>query len=120
MLGGSAGSIDVLLQVTRSLPPGTGSVFIIVLHRKNDKDSILLEIISNKTNLPVREVEDKEPITVNTVFIAPADYHLLVENEKYFSLDGSEKIQYSRPSIDVTFESVAEVFRERVTGIILS
>ena len=120
VIGGSAGSIDVLLQVINKLPVYTGAVFIIVVHRKNDKDSILEDIISHKTELTVREVEDKEPITLNTIFIAPPDYHLLIENENIFSLDSSEKIQFSRPSIDVTFESVAEVFKERVVGILLS
>ena len=120
VIGGSAGSIDVLMNIIETIPLYIPSVFIIVIHRKNDKDSILEGIVSYKTKLAVREVEDKEPITLSTIFIAPPDYHLLVENERYFSLDSSEKVQFSRPSIDVTFESVAEVFKDRVIGVILS
>ena len=114
VIGGSAGSIDILMNIIENIPPQLRSVFIIVIHRKNDKDSILEGIVSYKTKMAVREVEDKEPITISTIFLAPPDYHLLVENEKYFSLDSSEKVQFSRPNIDVTFESVAEVFKDRV------
>jgi two-component system chemotaxis response regulator CheB len=120
VVGGSAGSIDVLMHIIEKFPPVINCVFIIVIHRKNDKDSILEDIVSHKTKLAVREVEDKEPVAINTIFIAPPDYHLLVENEKFFSLDSSEKVQFSRPSIDVTFESVAEVYKDRVIGVILS
>jgi two-component system chemotaxis response regulator CheB len=120
VIGGSAGSIDVLMHIIENFPACINAVFIIVIHRKNDKDSILEDLLSHKTKLAVREVEDKEPITTSTIFIAPPDYHLLVENENSFSLDSSEKVQFSRPSIDITFESVAEVFKDRVIGVILS
>lgn len=120
VIGGSAGSLDVILNIIEALPVDTGAVFIIVVHRRNDKDSILEHLFSIKTRLDVKEVEDKEPIAVNTIYIAPPDYHLLVENEKSFSLDSSERINYSRPSIDVTFESVADVFKDRVVGVLLS
>lgn len=120
VIGGSAGSLDVLLRIIGRIPANFNCVVIIIIHRKSDKDSILENLIEHRTKLEVREVEDKEPIVVNTIYLAPPDYHLLVENEKTFSLDSSEKIQFSRPSIDVTFESVSEVFKERVIGIILS
>jgi two-component system chemotaxis response regulator CheB len=120
VIGGSAGSLDVIMNIIPALPLDTGAVFIIVVHRRNDKDSILEHLFALKTRLTVKEVEDKEPIAVNTIYIAPPDYHLLVENEESFSLDSSERVHYSRPSIDVTFESVAEVFRDRVVGVLLS
>lgn len=120
VIGGSAGSLETVLSIIQKLPTNPQAVFVIILHRKNDKDSILEDLISYKTNLEVIEVEDKEPIVVNTIYIAPPDYHLLVENEQCFSLDSSEKVHFSRPSIDVSFESIAEVFRERVTAILLS
>ncbi|WP_373331199.1 chemotaxis protein CheB [Salmonirosea aquatica] len=93
---------------------------ILVVHRKKDKDSILVDLLSYRTKLPVREVEDKEIISPNTIYLAPPDYHLLIERADLFSLDSSEKVHYSRPSIDVTFESVAEAFGDRVIGILLS
>ncbi len=120
VIGGSAGSLEVVLTILEKLPAHPGVVFILVFHRKNDKDSLLENLLSHRTRLPVREVEDKEPILPNHIYIAPPDYHLLIEDEASFSLDSSEKIHFSRPSIDVTFESVAETFRDRVIGLLLS
>ena len=77
-------------------------------------------MFSSRTKLKVKEVEDKDYILPGHVYIAPPDYHLLLEDENTFSLDASEKIYFSRPSIDVTFESVAEVFGAAVIGILLS
>lgn len=120
VIGGSAGSLEVILELVKKLPTHSGAVFIIVIHRKNDKDSILENLLSYRTQLTVKEVEDKEPILPNTIYLAPPDYHLLIEDEHNFSLDSSDKVNFSRPSIDVTFESVAEVFTNRVVGILLS
>lgn len=120
VIGGSAGSLEVVLKIVKELQPSVTSIFIIVLHRKNAADSVLPDLLSSRTVLPVREVEDKEPIQPGTIYIAPPDYHLLIEDEETFSLDSSEKVQFSRPSIDVTFESVAECFGAEVLGILLS
>ncbi len=120
VIGGSAGSLEAIFKLLPLLPPAAGAAFVLVVHRKNDAESLLVGLLSKRTTMPVKEVEDKEQITANTVYIAPPDYHLLIENKKTFSLDGSEKIQYSRPSIDVTFQSVAEVFGSETIGIILS
>ena len=119
-IGGSAGSLEVILDIVQHLPANLSAVFIIVVHRKNDKDSILQNLLSQKTALTVIEVEDKEMIVPNTIYLAPPGYHLLIENETIFSLDSSDKIHFSRPSIDVSFESIAEIFKERVIGILLS
>ena len=120
VIGGSAGSLEVILDIIQKLPEDPHAVFIVIVHRKNDNDSVLQDIISHRTRLIVTEVEDKENILAGRIYIAPADYHLLIENETTFSLDSSEKVHYSRPSIDVTFESVAEIFKDRVVGILLS
>lgn len=120
VVGGSAGSLDVILKLVAEFPAQANACYIIVTHRKNDTDSVLVNILSARTTMTVREVEDKEDLHPNRVYIAPADYHLLVESEESFSLDSSEKIHYSRPSIDVTFESVADVFKENTIGILLS
>lgn len=119
-IGGSAGSLETVLAMTQALPTHMRAVIIIVLHRKNDPESILKNLLSYKTQAPVREVEDKDDIQPGNIYIAPPDYHLLIEDEHTFSLDSSEKVHFSRPSIDVTFESVADVFRERAIGILLS
>jgi two-component system chemotaxis response regulator CheB len=119
-IGGSAGSLEVILELTNRLPLFSSVIIIIVVHRKADNDSILEDLIAHKTLYPVKEVEDKDAIVPGTIYIAPPDYHLLVENRNFFSLDTSEKIHFSRPSIDVTFESVAETFTNHVMGILLS
>ncbi|RYF82560.1 MAG: chemotaxis protein CheB [Chitinophagaceae bacterium] len=120
VIGGSAGSLDVVLKIVSGLPAQTKASFIIVLHRKSDSESILTNLLSIRTRLKVKEVEDKDEIHPGTIYLAPPDYHLLLEDEKNFSLDSSEKVHYSRPSIDVTFESVAETFGRRAIGILLS
>ena len=120
VIGGSAGSLEVILDITTRLPLFTTIIIIIVVHRKIDNDSILEDLIAQKTLYAVKEVEDKDPIIPGTIYIAPPDYHLLIENKDNFSLDSSEKIHFSRPSIDVTFESVAEIYTNRVMGILLS
>jgi two-component system chemotaxis response regulator CheB len=120
VIGGSAGSLEVIINIIQNLPRDTGAVFIVIVHRKNDKDSVLEDLLSYKTHLKVTEVEDKDLILSNNIYIAPSNYHLLVETEKTFSLDSSEKVHFSRPSIDVTFESVADTFKDRVIGILLS
>lgn len=120
VIGGSAGSLPVILQIVSDLPHRLSAAVIIVVHRKSSGDSVLPNLLAARTSMEVREVEDKEPIVPGVVYIAPADYHLLIENEQTFALDSSEKVNYSRPSIDVTFSSVAEVFGKKAIGILLS
>ncbi|MES2648428.1 MAG: chemotaxis protein CheB [Bacteroidota bacterium] len=120
VIGGSAGSLELVLKITQAFPLNSGAIFIAVVHRKSDADSILASLLASRTLLPVREVEDKETIQPNTVYLAPPDYHLLVEDRLCFSLDRSEKIHYSRPSIDVTFESVAHTFGAATIAVLLS
>jgi two-component system, chemotaxis family, protein-glutamate methylesterase/glutaminase len=120
IIGGSAGSLDVLLKVLPSLDLLLSFPIIIVLHRKPGTDNVLTGLLSSKTKLPVKEVEEKEKINPSTIYIAPSDYHLLIENNKTFSLDASEKVNFSRPSIDVIFQSAAEVYREDLVCLLLS
>ena len=120
VIGGSAGSLEVVLRMVPQFPSFVNAIYIIVVHRKSGADSILTGLLSSRTNMPVREVEDKELILPNHIYIAPPDYHLLCEDSFTFSLDSSEKIHYSRPSIDVTFESAAYTFGSSVIGVLLS
>ena len=120
VIGGSAGSLDAILKIVTALPFINHLTTVIIVHRKNDGESLLAICFHTRTKLAVKEIEDKETIIGGTIYIAPADYHLLIENEKMFSLDVSEKIHHSRPSIDVSFESVAEVFGKAAIGILLS
>lgn len=120
IIGGSAGSLEVLLNIIPQLEDIKPFALMLVLHRKSSEDNTLEELISFKTAIPVKEVEDKTVITPGSIYIAPADYHLLFEKDCTISLDVSEKINYSRPSIDVAFESAAEVYGNTVTAILLS
>jgi two-component system chemotaxis response regulator CheB len=120
MIGGSAGSLEGILKIIAALPLNKHLTTVIIVHRKNESESILANLLSTRTRLSIKEVEDKEPMIDDTIYLAPADYHLLMENEKMFSLDYSEKVHHSRPSIDVSFESAAHVFGENVIGVLLS
>jgi two-component system chemotaxis response regulator CheB len=120
VIGGSAGSLDVILKIVATVQNAADVAFIVVVHRAKTGDSILADLLSAQTKLAVKEVEDKEQILPGTIYIAPPDYHLLLENEYTFSLDASEKVHYSRPSIDVTFESAALVYKTTLVGILLS
>jgi two-component system, chemotaxis family, protein-glutamate methylesterase/glutaminase len=119
-IGGSAGSLEVILHIVSVLPATSGASFIIIVHRRYDTDSILENLLSTRTLMAVKEVEDKESLLPDTIYIAPPDYHLLLEDETAFSLDTSEKVHFSRPSIDVTFQSVAEIFGKKAIGVLLS
>lgn len=119
IIGGSAGSLEVLLKILPQLTSITYSL-VIVLHRKSAEDNTLEELIAAKTAVPVTEVEDKTPMLPGYIYIAPSDYHLLFENDDTLSLDTSEKVNYSRPSIDVSFESAAEVYGESLSVLLLS
>jgi two-component system, chemotaxis family, protein-glutamate methylesterase/glutaminase len=120
IIGGSAGSLEVLLSGLSQVHEPMNISIVVVLHRKPSPDYSLANLFSYKTRIPVREIEDKEPIVPGTIYIAPADYHLLVEEERVFSLDVSEKIHFSRPSIDVAFESAAEIYHEKLAALLLS
>jgi len=120
VIGGSAGSLTVLFEVFPALLTDLKVAIILVLHRKNSADSSLSALFSTKTLIPTKEVEDKDPVLPGNIYLAPADYHLLIEKNLTFSLDYSEKINFSRPSLDVTFESAADVFGPALAAILLS
>lgn len=120
IIGGSAGSLDVLLKVLPNVRIDIPFPIIIVVHRKHGTDSLLPALLSTRTQLRVKEVDEKEVIMPGTVYIAPSDYHLLIEQNETFSLDYSEKINYSRPAIDVTFQTAAEVYKTKLACMLLS
>ncbi|MGV3698255.1 chemotaxis protein CheB [Flavobacterium sp.] len=120
IIGGSAGSLDVILQVLPKLEHIDTITIILILHRRNSDDNVLEELLRMKSSLNVREIEDKTAIKAGRIYVAPADYHLLIETTLLFSLDVSEKVHYSRPSIDVAFESASDVFGERLVALLLS
>jgi len=120
VIGGSAGGIEALEVLLPILPADLRASFFIVQHLPRDRPSLLVEIFKHRCALPVREAEDKEQAARGTVYFAPPDYHLLIETGGYLALSADEPVHYSRPSIDVLFESAADVYRERLLGLILS
>lgn len=120
VIGGSAGALGPLLEILKVLPPTFPLPIIVVLHRLNNNEETLEHVLAHRSKLKVKEIEDKEPIVNGTINVAPADYHLLIEADKTFALDVSEKVLFSRPSIDVTFDSLAQVYGKRIVCILLS
>ena len=120
VLGASAGGVEALTEILPTLPVGFRPTLLIVLHLPRERPSLLVEIYEKRCALPVREAEDKEPIEPGTVYFAPPDYHMLVERSRQIALSTDEPVYYSRPSIDVLFESAADVYADRLLGIILT
>ena len=120
VIGASAGGIEALAVLLPALPASFRPAVLIVLHLPRERPSLLVDIFQKRCARPVREAEDKEPVEPGTVYFAPPDYHLLVEKDRQLALSADEPVHYSRPSIDVLFESAAEVYGERLLGIILS
>ena len=119
LIGGSAGSLEVLLNLLPLLRADLPLAIAIVLHRKSG-ESLLVDLLRDKTTWPVREAEEKDVLEKQTIYVAPSDYHLLIEKDKTLSLDVSEKVHYSRPSIDVSFETAAEAYGSSLIGLLLS
>jgi len=117
-IGGSAGSIPVLTDLLDGMPDHFTLSVVIVLHRLKNVQSEMDRLLSVKKT--IIEPEDKEPIVPGGIYLAPQNYHLLVEEDHSFSLDYSELVNYSRPSIDIGFSSIAAIYGSRVLGILLS
>lgn len=120
VIGGSAGSLDVILHTLPLLDSSLQVPIVIVIHRNRSNENRLIQLLSTRTQLRVKEAEEKEAIAKGTIYIAPPDYHLLVEKNRSFSLDVSERVFHSRPSIGVTFESAAYVYGGSLLCVLLS
>ncbi len=120
VIGASAGALEALSVILPALPGDFPLPVMVVVHVPQDRKSTLAEIFASKCRMTVKEAEDKEPLRPGTVYIAPPGYHLLVEVDFSVSLSSDEPVLYSRPSIDVLFESAADACGDTVTGIILT
>lgn len=120
VIGGSAGSFQGIVRILSCLPPDFELPIILCLHRLKHVRNGFVEALSIKSTKPVIEPHDKESIKKGRVYLAPSNYHLSVELGNSFSLSTEEMINNSRPSIDVTLESAAYVFRHKLIGILLS
>lgn len=120
LIGGSAGSIQAIIDILRDLKQELSIAIILIIHRKSSSSSSLTKIFAKESTIEVTEAEEKEEILPGKIYIAPANYHLLIEKDHTFSLDTSEKVEYSRPSIDVTFQSAADVYGQSLAALLLS
>jgi two-component system chemotaxis response regulator CheB len=120
VIGVSAGGLKALSAILPALPADYPLPIMIVIHLPPDRDSVVAELFDDRCALTVREAEDKEDILPGHVYFAPPDYHLLVEADYRLSLSSEEPVLFSRPSVDVLFETAADVYGEGLIGIILT
>jgi two-component system chemotaxis response regulator CheB len=120
VMGGSWGGLQASLSILSDLPETFSIPIVLVLHRLKNFESDLQGVYRNKVKLQVQEIDEKEKIKEGNIYISPSNYHVLIERDRTFSLDVSEYENYSRPSIDVTFSSAAEIFGANAAGVLLS
>ncbi|AYN93161.1 chemotaxis protein CheB [Pseudomonas sp. LTJR-52] len=120
VVGASAGGLQALSVLLVGLVETFRLPIVVVVHMPEDKDSKLAEIFRLRLEIDVKEADEKEPLHPGTLYFAPPGYHLLIEQDKTLSLSREERVHFSRPSIDVLFESAADVFGEHLCGVLLT
>ncbi len=120
VIGGSAGSVEALSSILPALLPDCGVAVFVVVHLPRERPSLLAEIFQPRCRVRVTEAQDKEPVVLGTIYFAPPDYHLLIDVGPQLALDAGELVHFSRPSIDVLFESAADAYADRLIGVVLS
>lgn len=120
VIGASAGAVQALLAILPALPASFAAPVLVVVHIPPDRENMLVPLLRSKCRITVKEAEDKEPIEGGVVYFAPSDYHLLVEKSQCLALSTDEAVNFSRPSIDVLFESAADAFGADLVGVILT
>lgn len=120
VIGGSAGSFRVITRLLEVLPAAIQMPVFICLHRLKQVRTGFEETLAKISPLPLTEPYDKENIMGGNLYLAPANYHMLIENDQMIALSIDDPIQYSRPSIDFCFASAAEVYQEGLLAILLS
>jgi len=120
VIGGSAGALEALLMLVPALSDELATPIAITIHIGANQRSLVAELLRKVTSRGVVEAEDKQPLEPRFVYIAPPNYHLLVERTATLALSVDDVVNFSRPSIDVLFESAADAFRTRCTGVLLS
>jgi two-component system chemotaxis response regulator CheB len=120
MIGGSAGSFQVVSKILNTLPANFPLPVFLCLHRLKHIRSGFVEALSIKSNIPVIEPNDKEAVKPGRAYLAPANYHMFIELGNRIALSTEEQVNHSRPSIDLSFITAAQAYREGLIGIILS
>jgi len=120
VVGASAGGVEALTTVLTGLPKTFNTPIVVAQHMDPSAEMFFTDQLNKKLTMTVKCPDDKDPIVNKMVYIAPAAYHLLIEEDHTFSLSTDPRVKYSRPSIDVLFESAAEVYEEKLIGVILT
>ncbi|RKG70801.1 chemotaxis protein CheB [Corallococcus exercitus] len=123
VVGASAGGVDALSLLLPTLPGDFRPALLVVVHLPRDRHSLLVDVFAPRCALPVHEAADKQPIQPGALYFAPPDYHLLVDRDAHgptLALSQDAPVHFSRPSIDVLFESAADVYGERLGGVLLT
>lgn len=120
VLGVSAGGLQTLKVILPGLPGDFPLPLAIVQHMSPDADGFLINYLNEISAVTVKEAEDKEPLAPGVAYFAPAGYHLLIELDRRFSLSVDDRVNFARPSIDVLFESAADVYGEALIGVVLT
>jgi len=120
IIGGSWGGMNAVIEILADLKDCCSIPIVIVLHRMRDTESELASLLSRKMNLIVEEIDEKVRIEKGKIYLAPADYHVLIESDFTFALDFSDPVNFSRPSIDVTFESAATIYQDKLLAVLLT
>lgn len=119
-IGASAGAVQALQAILPRLPADYPLPVLVVVHVPPDRANMLVPLLQAKCEMAVREAEDKEPVVPGVIYFAPSDYHLLVETDGSLALSTDEWVNFSRPSIDVLFESAADAYGSALAGVILT
>ena len=120
VIGASAGAIQALSEILPALPADFALPVLAVVHVPPDRKNALSALFARRCLLPVREAEDKEPLAPGTITFAPPNYHMLVETDRTIALSTDEPVHFSRPSIDVLFESAADAFGPNLLAVVLT
>jgi len=120
VIGVSAGGLHALIHILGNLPKDYFIPIIVVQHRGKDHKELLEDVLQTKCLLQVKQADEKEFINGGCIYIAPPNYHLLIEQDKTFSLTSDVYVKHSRPSIDLLFTTAAEVYKRELVGIILT
>jgi two-component system, chemotaxis family, protein-glutamate methylesterase/glutaminase len=120
VIGVSSGGMNAMKVMFSLLPKEFNTPIIIVQHISSQSENLWIRLLNDKSNLYIKEADEKESIEHGKVYIAPPNYHLLIERNKTFSLTIDERVNYARPSIDVLFESAAEAYKNKLIGVILT
>jgi len=120
VIGVSSGGMNAMKVMFSLLLNEFNTPIIIVQHISSQSENLWIRLLNDKSNLYIKEADEKESIENGKVYIAPPNYHLLIERDKTFSLTIDERVNYARPSIDVLFESAAEAYKNKLIGVILT